>query len=49
MPSDELIKQSRRVGPIKRPPNGDPTALAAFEHYLSQLIETAVWNLKPLK
>jgi hypothetical protein len=47
--SDELIKQSRRVGPIKRPPNGDTTALAAFEHYLSQLIETAVRNSKPLK
>lgn len=47
--SDELIKQSRRVGPIKRPPNGDTTALAAFEHYLSQLIETAIRNSKPLK
>lgn len=47
--SDELIKQSRRVGPIKRPPNGDTTALAAFEHYLSQLIDTAVRNSKPLK
>lgn len=46
---DELIKQSRRVGPIKRPPNGDTAALAAFEHYLSQLIETAVRNSKPLK
>ncbi len=47
--SDELIKQSRRVGPLKRPPNGDTTALAAFEHYLSQLIDTAVRNSKPLK
>lgn len=47
--SEELIKQSRRVGPIKRPPNGDTTALAAFEHYLSQLIDTAVRNSKPLK
>lgn len=46
---DELIKQSRRVGPIKRPPNGDTAALAAFEHYLSQLIDTAVRNSKPLK
>ncbi len=47
--SDELIKQSRRVGPIKRPPNGDTAALAAFEHYLSQLIDTSVRNSKPLK
>ncbi len=47
--SDELIKQSRRVGPLKRPPNGDTTALAAFEHYLSQLIDTALRNSKPLK
>lgn len=47
--SDELIKQSRRVGPLKRPPNGDTTALAAFEHYLSQLLDTSIRNSKPLK
>lgn len=46
---EELIKQSRRVGPLKRPPNGDATALAAFEHYLAQLIESGIRNSKPLK
>ena len=46
---EELIKQSRRVGPLKRPPNGDATALAAFEHYLAQLIEGGIRNCKPLK
>lgn len=47
--SEELVKQSRKVGPIKRPPNGDATALATFEHFLSRVIDTAIRNSKPLK
>jgi hypothetical protein len=46
--SEELLKQSRRVGPLKRPPNNDPMALAAFEHYLAQLIDSALRNAPPL-
>lgn len=45
--SEELLKQSRRVGPLKRPPNNDVMALAAFEHYLAQVIDSALRNTKP--
>jgi hypothetical protein len=46
---EELIKQSRKAGPLKRPPNGDTAAVAVFEHYLAQLIETAFRNTRPLE
>jgi len=42
-----LVKQSRRVGPLKRPPNNDVLALAAFDHYLAQVIDSALRNTKP--
>jgi hypothetical protein len=45
--ADELVKQSRRVGPLKRPPNNDAMALAAFEHYLAQVIDSAFRNSPP--
>ena len=41
---DELVKQSRRVGPLKRPANNDAVGLAAFEHYLAQVIDSALRN-----
>src|SRR5438552_13398800 len=44
---EELIKQARRVGPLKRPPNNDAMALAAFEHYLTQVIDSAIRNTPP--
>lgn len=46
---DELLRQSRRVGPVKRPPNNDALALANFEHLLARLIEVAVRNTRPLE
>ncbi len=46
---EELVRQSRKVGPVKRPPNNDPAALAAFEHYLAQVVEVAIRNTHPLK
>jgi hypothetical protein len=46
---EELVKQSRKVGPIKRPANNDPAALAAFEHFLAQVVEVAIRNTRPLR
>jgi hypothetical protein len=46
---EELVKQSRRVGPLKRPPNNDPIALAGFEHYLAEVIDSALRNAPPLR
>lgn len=45
---EELVKQSRKVGPVKRPPNNDPAGLAAFEHYLARVVEVAIRNTRPL-
>jgi hypothetical protein len=39
---DELLKQSEKMGGMKRPPNNDPTALATFEHNLARLIDRAI-------
>ena len=39
---DELLKQSEKMGGMKRPPNNDPVALATFEHNLAQLIDRAI-------
>ncbi len=47
--SDELVKQSQRIGPLKRPPNGDIIALTAFEHYLAELIDSALRSTRPFR
>jgi hypothetical protein len=39
---DELLKQSEKMGGMKRPPNNDPVALATFEHNLARLIDRAI-------
>lgn len=39
---DELLKQSERVGKLKRPPNNDPAALATFEHNLARILDRAI-------
>jgi hypothetical protein len=39
---DELLKQSEKMGGMKRPPNNDPAALATFEHNLARLIDRAI-------
>lgn len=46
---EELVKQSQKIGPVKRPANGDAAALAAFEHYMAQVIDTAIRNTKRLE
>jgi hypothetical protein len=46
---DELVKQSRKAGPWKRPPNGDAAALATFEHNLSQLLHVSLRNTRQLE
>jgi hypothetical protein len=46
---DELLKQSEKMGPLKRPSNNDPAALASFEHNLTRLIDRAVRNSKLLE
>lgn len=39
---DELMKQSEKMGGMKRPPNNDPAGLATFEHNLARLIDRAI-------
>lgn len=39
---DELLKQSEKMGGMKRPPNNDPAGLATFEHNLARLIDRAI-------
>lgn len=39
---DELLKQSERMGKLKRPPNNDPAALATFEHNLARILDRAI-------
>jgi hypothetical protein len=46
---DELVNQSRRVGPIKRPANSDIMALATFEHFLAELFDSALRNTTPFQ
>ena len=38
---NQLADQARQVGPLARPSNGDPAALAAFEHRLAQILSAA--------
>jgi hypothetical protein len=39
---DELIRQSEKMGGMKRPPNNDPVALATFEHNLARLVDRSI-------
>jgi hypothetical protein len=47
--SEELMKQSQRIGPLKRPPNGDIVGLTAFEHYLAELVDSALRSTRPFR
>ena len=38
---NEITKRARQVVPLHRPPNGDPVALARFEHRLAQILSAA--------
>ncbi len=39
---DELLKQSEKMGRLKRPANNDPVALATFEHNLARILDRAI-------
>lgn len=39
---EELLKQSVRMGKLKRPPNNDPAGLATFEHNLARILDRAI-------
>jgi hypothetical protein len=39
---EELLKQSEKMGGMKRPANTDSAGLATFEHNLSRLIDRAI-------
>lgn len=39
---DELLKQSERIGKLKRPSNNDPAALATFEHNLARVLDRSI-------
>jgi hypothetical protein len=47
--AEELLKQSEKMGGIKRPSNNDPAALASFEHNITRLIDRAIRNSKVLE
>lgn len=39
---DEILKQSQKMGRLKRPPNNDSAALAVFEHNLARIVDRAI-------
>ena len=41
---DEILKQSGKMGGLKRPSNNDPVAIASFEHNITRLIDRAIRN-----
>jgi hypothetical protein len=46
---EEILSESQRVGPFKRPHNGEAEALVAFEHDLAQIIDRSLRNTAPLE
>jgi hypothetical protein len=46
---NELTKRARQAVPLHRPPNGDPVALAQFEHRLAQILSAAFRDAPPLR
>lgn len=45
----EITKRARLTGPLHRPPNGDPVALARFEHQLAKILSAAFRDALPLR
>ncbi len=45
----EITKRARLTGPLHRPPNGDPVALARFEHQLAKILSVAFRDAPPLR
>lgn len=46
---DEILKRAREHTPLKRPPNDDLTAIAAFEFRLSKLLSGAFREAPPMR
>jgi hypothetical protein len=46
---NEITKRARQAVPLHRPPNGDPVALARFEHRLAQILSAAFRDAPPLR
>lgn len=46
---NEIIKRARQVAPLRRPPNGDPIALAGFEQRLAQILSLSLREALPLR
>jgi hypothetical protein len=42
-----VLARARQAGPLTRPPNGDPVALAKFEEQVAGLLATAFRELPP--
>jgi hypothetical protein len=45
----ELVTRAGRSGPLRRPPNDDPAAIAAFEHRLGRILLGAFREAPPLR
>ncbi len=46
---DRIVERARQASPLTRPPNGDPGALADFEHRLAQILSAALRDAPPLR
>ena len=46
---NEITRRARQAVPLHRPPNGDPVALAQFEHRLAQMLSAALRDAPPLR
>jgi len=45
----EVQRRAKQNGPLRRPPNDDLTAIAAFEFRLAKLLSAALRDSKPLR
>jgi hypothetical protein len=46
---NEIIKRAQQAPPMRRPPNGDPIALASFEQRVAQILSAALREAAPLR
>jgi hypothetical protein len=46
---NEIIKRAHQAPPMRRPPNGDPIALANFEQGVAQILSAAFREASPLR
>ena len=46
---NEIIKRAQQAPSMRRPPNGDPIALASFEQGVAQILSAALREAAPLR